>query len=104
MKDMFTEGSPRNMRRLLERLDHMGAIGQVTHAEAQRLRAANGPEELEAAVVEIRVRHATTKLDAAVASGQMSQTEADKNAERVRRGEHPRGLRSHLRGLVPGGR
>jgi hypothetical protein len=104
MKDMFTEGSPRNRKRLLERLDHMMAIGQVTQAEAQRLRAANGPEEFEAAVVEIRVRHATTKLDAAVANGQMSQTEADNNAERIRHGEHPRALRSHLRGVVPGGR
>ena len=31
-------------------------------------------------------------------------TDADNNAERIRRGEHPRGLRSHLRGIVPRGR
>jgi hypothetical protein len=104
MKDRFNGGSPRDRKPLLKRLDHMVATGQVTETEAQRLRAANGPEELEAAVVEVRLRHATTKLDAAVASGRMSQSDADNNAERIRRGEHPRGLRSHLRGIVPRGR
>jgi len=39
MKDTFTEASPRNRKRLLERLDHMVTSGQVTQAEAQRLRA-----------------------------------------------------------------
>jgi hypothetical protein len=53
MKDMFTEESPQDRKRLLER-----------------------------------------------ASGQMSQTEADINADRIRRGEHPRGPRSHLRGIL----
>jgi hypothetical protein len=91
----------KNRRRLLERLDHMVESGQVTAAEGERLRAAQTDDAFDAAVVSIRSRHAVARLSAAVESGQMSQGEADTNLERIRKGEHPRGLRAHLARLAP---
>jgi hypothetical protein len=88
---------PKNRERLLERLDHMLGSGQVTAEEATALRAATSAEDFEAAVVRIRTRHARARLDAAVEAGQMTEAEANANLEQLHKGEHPRGLRAHLR-------
>ncbi|MGH9077646.1 MAG: hypothetical protein ACRDY0_09390 [Acidimicrobiales bacterium] len=90
-----------NGGRLLERLDRMVEKGQVTAEEAGRLRAAETDGDFDAAVVAIRGRHAGVRLSAAVDAGQMSQAEDDANLERIRRGEHPRGLRAHVARLAP---
>jgi hypothetical protein len=86
----------KNRQRLLERLDRVVRSGQVTDQEATRLRQAESDSEFQAAVAAIRSRHAGARLSAAVEAGQMSQSEADANLERIRRGEHPKGLRAHL--------
>jgi hypothetical protein len=90
------EGASRNRTRLLERLEHMVESGQVTAEEAGRLRTADTDAEFEAATVAIRTRHAGASMRAAVEAGQMTQAEADANLERIRNGEHPRGLRAHV--------
>jgi len=101
LDDLGDQADPKTHRRLLERLDHMVESGRVTEGEAARLRAATGPGEIERAVGAIRLRHAGARLDAAVADGDMSREEADGFLERLRNGEHPRGLRSHLAQLRP---
>ena len=83
--------------RILQQLDKMVASGQVTQDEAERLREAQGKPEFEAAVLDVRLRHAGEQLDSAVTAGQMSQQEADDQLERLRNGEHPKGLRARLR-------
>jgi hypothetical protein len=85
--------------RLVERLDKMVTSGRMTEAEAARIRAAGDTAEFDAAVGEIRVRHATPRLAAAVEQGKMTQVDADTAVEQLRAGEHPRSLRAHLRGL-----
>jgi hypothetical protein len=90
--------------RLLARLDHMVESGRLTDDEALRLRAAAEPGEFHHAVRDIRVRHAAMKLDAAVADRSLSRVDADGLLDRLRRGEHGRPLRAHLRRLRPGGR
>jgi CHASE3 domain sensor protein len=99
-KDDFAPTVPKNRKRLLERLDQMVRSGQVTAEEAADLRAANNAEDFEAAVVRIRTRHARVRLDAAVEAGQMTQAEANANVEQLQKGEHPRGLRAHLRKIT----
>jgi hypothetical protein len=84
-------------QRILRQLDRMVATGRVTRDEAERLRSADGPEAFQTALGEVRVRHAGTPLDAAVAGGQFSQPEADQLLERVRRGDHSPELRKQLR-------
>ena len=84
---------------LLARLARMVEQGQVTQAEAERFRTAPDAAAFEAAELAVRLRHAGTRLSAAVAGGTMSQAEADATLERLRQGEHPQGLRSHLRKL-----
>jgi len=83
--------------RLLARLDHMVERGRVTEAEAAALRAAGDPSAVDAAVGAIRLRHASPKLVEAVEQGAMSEGEVEAFRERLRRGEHPRSLRAHLR-------
>lgn len=85
--------------RLLERLDRMVESGRLTDAEARRLRAPARPNDFNDAVRDIRVRHAGTKLDVAVAEGSLTRVEADSFVERLGNGEHPRSLRAHLRKL-----
>jgi hypothetical protein len=94
--DDFAPTTPKNRKRLLERLDHLLRSGQVTAEEATDLRSATNAEDYEATVVSIRTRHARTRLDAAVEAGQMTQAEASANLEQPKKGEHPRGLRGHL--------
>lgn len=98
MKDDFATG-PKSQERILPRLDKMVASGRVTETEAAGLRAAGQPEEFEAAVRSIRLRHAGARLDAAVEGGQMTRQEADGYRDRLAKGEHPRSLRTHLTNL-----
>jgi hypothetical protein len=89
--------------RLIQSLDRMVASGRVTEGEAARLRAAGGNvQAFDAVAREIRVRHATPKLIAAVQSGKMTQAEAETSLEQLRAGEHSGSLRARLHGLMPG--
>ncbi|MEX0629666.1 MAG: hypothetical protein WEE67_04405 [Chloroflexota bacterium] len=91
MDDIFdSQLDAEKRQRILERLDRMVESGRLTEQEAERLHAAGDPGEFDAVVRDIRVRHAESRLAAAVADGRMSQEEADRFLERLRRGEHPR--------------
>jgi polyhydroxyalkanoate synthesis regulator phasin len=83
--------------RIIEQLDKMVSSGRMTAEEAARLRATAGTSEFEAAMGEVRARHASAHLDSAVSAGQMTQEEADDQLQRLRAGEHPKGLRARLR-------
>ena len=82
--------------RILKQVDTMVASGRVTDDEAARLREAQGTDEFEAVVVEIRLRHARTHMETAVAAGEMTIHEAQDYALRIGQGEHPKGLRARL--------
>jgi hypothetical protein len=104
MSDDLEYSKDANRRRqLLDRLDRMVSSGRLTDDEAGRLRAAEGPEEFDAAVRDVRVRHAGTAMDARIAEGAMSREEADALLERLRRGEHPSGIRADVAGRGRGG-
>ena len=83
--------------RIVGQLDKMVASGRITEEEAERLRATEGSADFDAAVGQIRVRHAGAHMDKAIAEGEMTQEEADGYVERLRGGEHPEGLRARLR-------
>jgi polyhydroxyalkanoate synthesis regulator phasin len=83
--------------RIMQQLDKMVSSGRMTEDEARRIRATHGTPEFEKAVLDVRLRHASEQLDAAVDDGEMSRAEADGQLERLREGEHPKGLRSRLR-------
>jgi hypothetical protein len=100
INDEFAPSMLKNRKRLLERLDDMVRSGQVTDEEASDLRAATNAEDYDAAVITIRTRHAQARIDVAVEAGQMTQAEATTNLERIKQGEHPRGLRAHLRKIT----
>jgi len=100
-EDLGNQSGPAGRRRLIESLDRMVEAGRVTEQEAAQLRASVEPDEFDTAVRKIRVRHAGPRLAAAVESGNMTAEEADDYLERLARGEHPKGLRAHLRRLVP---
>jgi len=85
-------------RRMMKRLDAMVAKGRITTEEAAQLRATEGTPEFDHVLAGIRARHAQAHTDPSVAEGRMSQEEADAYLERVRGGEHSRGLRMHIRG------
>lgn len=85
-----------NPDRILEQLDKMVAAGRITESEAAHLRATAGTPEFDAAMGAVRARHAEAKMDVAIRSGEMTQEDADANLERLRRGEHPTGLRARL--------
>jgi polyhydroxyalkanoate synthesis regulator phasin len=82
--------------RIIKQIDKMMKSGRITDEEATRLRATEGSAEFDQTVGEIRARHAGAHMEESVAAGQMSQEEADCYLERLRGGEHPKGLRSHL--------
>jgi polyhydroxyalkanoate synthesis regulator phasin len=94
----------RRRERIIERLDQMVVAGRVTNQEAKRLRTAGMPGEFDDGILDIRVRHAGTILDAAVQDGRLTQEEADSFLERLRNGEHPRSLRAYLRSVRTGDR
>ena len=83
--------------RIIEQLGKMVSSGRMTAEEAERLRATAGTAEFEAALGEVRARHASVQLESAVSAGQMTQKEADDQMQRLRTGEHPKGLRARLR-------
>ncbi len=83
--------------RIIEQVDKMVESGRITKDEAVRLRATEGTAEFDAVVGEIRARHAGAHMEVAIADGEMSQEEADGYLERLRSGEHPKGLRARLR-------
>jgi polyhydroxyalkanoate synthesis regulator phasin len=99
--DPFGDKTKAGRQRLVQQLDRMVERGQVTKEEADRMRSAGNPDEFDAAVIGVRLRHAGARLDEAVVTGQMTRQEADENLEKLRQGEHPRALRSHLRKLMP---
>ncbi len=95
-----TQLKPSTRKRLLGRLDAMVRSGRVTSDEAARLRAAADAAEFDTTITDIRVRHATRRLDSAVDDGALSRQEDNAFIERLRRGEHSAALRAHLRDLV----
>ena len=86
-----------NEARIVEQVDKMVSSGRLTQAEAENLRATQGTPAFESALGAIRARHASVYLEAAVCAGEMTQEEAEDQAQRLLRGEHPSGLRSRLR-------
>jgi polyhydroxyalkanoate synthesis regulator phasin len=82
--------------RILRQLDKMIASGRITEEEAAALRAAEGTEDFDRAVGTIQARHAESHMNQAVAAGDMTQDEADAYSERLRQGDHPKGLRARL--------
>ena len=83
-------------KRILQQLDKMVASGRITEDEAADLRAAEGTEQFERAVGVIQARHAGEHIESAIAAGEMTQEEADAYLDRLRRGDHPKGLRARL--------
>ena len=83
--------------RIIEQVDKMAASGRITEEEAAQLRATEGTSDFDAAVGAIRARHAGAHMEGAIAQGEMTQEEADGYLERLRSGEHPKGLRARLR-------
>jgi polyhydroxyalkanoate synthesis regulator phasin len=83
--------------RIIEQVDKMVRSGRISEGEAERLRATEGTADFEAAVGDIRARHAKAHMEGAIAQGEMSQEEADGYLVRLRDGEHPDGLRARLR-------
>jgi hypothetical protein len=80
---------------LLKQLDRLLASGRITSAEADRLREATNRDEFDSAARDISIRHAQTRLDAAVKAGEMTEEEAQNQLEVLRNGEHRRTLRGH---------
>jgi hypothetical protein len=87
---------PERLSRIAGQAEKLVAAGRLSADEAQRLRASSDVSGAEQVVREIRTRHASERLNAAVSEGAMSRQEADDLLERVRGGEHSRALRSHL--------
>lgn len=83
---------PRHLGRLVE-------SGRLTPQEADRLREAD-EDEIDEVVVGIRARHATARLEAAVAAGDITTEDADRLVERLRAGEHSPELRAQLNRLA----
>lgn len=100
-EEVETGADEKRRKRIVGQLDKMVGSGQLTDQEAARLRAASSHGQFDAVVSDIRVRHARTRLDAAVADGAMSQEEAEGFLDRLRNGEHPRSLRAQLAELRP---
>jgi len=91
----------RKQNQLVKGLDRMLKSGRVTESEAAELRAASDPATFEELLQNLRVRHATEKMNAAVVGGYMTQEEANTNVKRLQNGEHPRSLRAHLAKILP---
>lgn len=86
-----------NQARIVGRLDKMVAAGRMTRDEADRLRSTQGTPEFDEVLGEVRARHASASVEAAIRDGSMTRAEADDHLQRLRRGEHPEGLRARLR-------
>jgi polyhydroxyalkanoate synthesis regulator phasin len=82
--------------RIIKQLDRMVDKGELTAEEAADLRAAEGTPDFERVMGGIRARHAQERMEPAVVAGEMTQREADDYLDRIRAGEHPKGLRARL--------
>jgi hypothetical protein len=78
-------------------LDKLVEAGRITTDEAERLRAGDT-----GAVVGIRVRHGTARLEQAVEEGQITKEEGDRLLARLRAGDDPAELRAELNQMVRG--
>lgn len=79
----------------------MAKSGRLTDQEAERLRSADNPGEVDDVIRSIRVRHAGAKLGAAVEDGSVTPEEADGFLDRLRNGEHSAALRAQVLKLRP---
>jgi hypothetical protein len=95
------ELDPRQVARVVSQADKLVASGRLTPEEAERLRAATDHSSALQVVRDIRVRHASERLDVAVAEGTIGREEADAIIGRIRGGEHSRALHSHLARFRP---
>jgi hypothetical protein len=91
------DGLGAEQRRVLQHLEGMVSAGRVTAEEAEGLRGAGDAAAFDAALAEIRARHAGPDLGAAVADGQLTQPEADELLDRLRRGDHSSALHQRVR-------
>ena len=85
-----------NEKRIIKQLDQMVAARRVTETEAARLRETAGTPAFDGAMGAVRARHASAQMDAAIGSGELTKEEADAYLDRLRKGEHPQGLRARL--------
>ena len=90
------ELDPRQLARVVSQADKLVASGRLTPEEAERLRAADDHADAMQVVRDVRTRHASERLDAAVAEGSVSRGEADTIIGRIRGGEHSRALHADL--------
>ncbi|MCA1672855.1 MAG: hypothetical protein LC799_11865 [Actinobacteria bacterium] len=86
---------------LLERLDKLVRAGRLSDEEAARLRTAADTGQLDDAAREIQLRHASARVNEAVADGTITQEQARVLLERLASGEDPRFLRGLRRGRSP---
>src|SRR5262245_11888406 len=78
--------------RVLHRVEKMLEAGRVTENEAARVREAAESQDLDEAVREISIRHATERVDEAVEDGGLTPEEAASIRTRLEAGEDPRNL------------
>ena len=79
------------------RLDKMLAAGRITPEEAASVSLAEDDRARESALSAIRLRHARERVQVAIDSDQMSESDAAAFLERVANGEEPKALRALLR-------
>lgn len=79
--------------RLFERLDKLVRAGRLSDEEAAGLRTAADTGQLGEAAREIQLRHASARVNEAVADGTLTPEQARVLLERLASGEDPRLLR-----------
>jgi hypothetical protein len=82
-----------------QQLAHMQASGKVTPEEALAMKSGDDHER-QTTMRGIRARHASARLDAAVAAGAISDEEAADLVQQVKHGTHSRALRSRINKLT----
>lgn len=92
--DRSDELDPRQLARLVGQADKLVSSGRLTPEEAERLRSADDQRSAMQVVRDIRSRHASERLGAAVAEGSVGREEADAILGRIHAGEHSRELHS----------
>jgi hypothetical protein len=86
-----------------QQLTHMQTSGKLTPEEALAMGSGDSKER-EAVMRGIRVRHASARLDAAIAAGAISKEAAADLIQQVKRGEHSSALRTRINKLTRQGR
>ena len=84
--------------RLFARLDKLVRAGRLSKEEAAGLRTAADTGQLGEAAREIQLRHASVRVNEAVADGTITQEQARLLLERLASGEDPRFVRGLRRG------